>query len=258
MLSALIAICFLFGLAIGSFLNVVIYRVPIHKSIVSPRSSCPECSAPIRDRDNIPVVSWLILRGKCRSCGTPISIRYPIVELTCAALFAGAAGRFGYDWYLPVALVLLASLLALSFIDVEHLILPKSIIYPTLFAVIALLIVDAAVNDSWHRLLIAALCAAGWFVVFFIINAVEPRFLGFGDVRLSLILGFGLGWLGIRYVILGFFAGNVFGVIIGLYLIVTKKRTRDQPIPYGVFLALGTALALFAGSEILVPFQSLR
>jgi leader peptidase (prepilin peptidase)/N-methyltransferase len=257
-LSLLIAICFLFGLAIGSFLNVVIYRIPLHKSIVSPRSSCPQCQTPIRDRDNIPVLSWLLLRGKCRNCSAPISIRYPIIELACAALFAGAAGRFGYDWYLPVSLVLLASLLALSCIDIEHLTLPKVIIYPSLLAVVALLIVDAAMNGSWHRLLIAGICAVAWFIVFFAINAVEPRFLGFGDVRLSLLLGFGLGWLGVRYVILGFFAGNVFGVIIGLFLIATKRRTRDQPIPYGVFLALGTALAMFAGSEILVPFQSIH
>ena len=258
MLTLLIAICFVFGLAIGSFLNVVIYRVPLHVSIVSPRSSCPECKAQILERDNIPVLSWIILRGKCRSCGTRISSRYPIVELSCAAFFAGAAARFGYDWYLPVSLVLLASLLALSCIDIEHLTLPKVIIYPSLLGVVALLVVDAAVNDSWHRLLIAGICAVAWFVVFFVINAVEPRFLGFGDVRLSLLLGFGLGWLGVRYVILGFFAGNLFGVIIGLFLIGTKRRTRDQPIPYGVFLALGTALALFAGSEILVPFQSVH
>lgn len=258
MLTLLIAICFLLGLAIGSFLNVLIYRIPIHQSIVTPRSSCPECKTQILDRDNIPVLSWLLLRGKCRSCGTPISIRYPLVELSCAALFAGAAGRFGYDWYLPASLVLLASLLALSYIDIEHLTLPKVIIYPSLFAVIAFLVVDAAVNHAWHRLLIAAICAVAWFVMFFIINAVEPRFLGFGDVRLSLLLGFALGWLGVRYVILGFFAGNLFGVIIGIYLIATKRRTRDQPIPYGVFLSLGTALALFAGSEILVPFQSLH
>jgi leader peptidase (prepilin peptidase)/N-methyltransferase len=258
MLTLLIAICFFFGLAIGSFLNVVIYRVPLHKSIVSPRSACPECATPILDRDNIPVLSWLILKGKCRSCGAPISVRYLVIELSCAALFAGAAGRFGYSWFLPVALVVLASLLALSCIDIEHLTLPKVIIYPSLLTVIALLIVDAAVNDAWHRLLIAAICAIAWFIVFFVINAVEPRFLGFGDVRLALLLGVVLGWLGIRYVILGFFAGNVFGVIIGLFLIATKRRTREEPIPYGVFLALGTALALFAGSEILVPFQSVH
>jgi leader peptidase (prepilin peptidase) / N-methyltransferase len=257
-LALLIGLCALLGLAIGSFLNVVIYRVPLHKSIVLPRSSCPTCSAPILERDNIPVLSWLVLKGKCRSCNASISARYPIVELTCAALFAGAAARFGFDWYLPVTLVLFATLLALSCIDLEHLLLPKVIIYPALITVLALLVLDSSITDSWHRLLIASICSAVWFAIFFLINAAGPRLLGFGDVRLSLLLGLSLGWLGIRYVILGFFASNVLGAIIGLFLIATNKRTRNQPLPYGVYLALGTALALYAGPEILVPFQRLH
>ncbi len=258
MLALLIGVCALFGLAIGSFLNVVIYRVPLHKSIVSPRSSCPTCAAPILERDNIPVLSWLLLKGKCRSCRAPISVRYPLVELSCAALFAGAAARYGFNWYLPVALVLLASLLALSWIDLEHLLLPKSIIYLSLVIMLGLLVVDASVTDSWHRLLIAGACSAAWFVLFFAINAASPRALGFGDVRLALILGIGLGWLGIRYAILGFFASNFLGAIIGIYLIATSRRTRDQPLPYGVYLALGTALTLYAGPELLAPFQGLH
>jgi leader peptidase (prepilin peptidase)/N-methyltransferase len=256
-LTLLIVACFLFGLAIGSFLNVVIYRVPRHQSIVSPRSACPNCATPIRERDNIPVVSWLILRGKCRTCREPISIRYPLIELLCAALFAGAAARLGYNWDLPAFLVFLASLLALSAIDVELLVLPKVIIYPSLIAVGALLIVDAGVTNDWHRLLIAALCAVGWFVVFFVINFASPRSLGFGDVRLSPMLGLGLGWLGIRFVILGFFAANLVGAVLGIALIAAKKMSREQPIPYGVFLAIGAGIALYAGPEILAPFHSL-
>jgi leader peptidase (prepilin peptidase)/N-methyltransferase len=256
MLTLLIGACFLFGLAIGSFLNVVIYRVPRHQSIVSPRSACPNCATPIRERDNIPVVSWIILRRKCRTCREPISIRYPLIELACAALFAGAAARLGYNWDLPAFLTLLASLLALSAIDVELLVLPKVIIYPSLIAMTALLIVAAGVTNDWHRLLIAALCAVGWFVLFFIINFASPRALGFGDVRLAPILGLGLGWLGIRFVILGFFAANLVGAIIGLALIAAKKMSREQPIPYGVFLAIGAGIALYAGPEILAPFRT--
>jgi leader peptidase (prepilin peptidase) / N-methyltransferase len=257
MLMLLIGLCFLFGLAIGSFLNVVIYRVPRHQSIVSPRSACPRCATPIRERDNVPVVSWLILRGKCRTCREPISLRYPLIELTCAALFAGAAARLGYNWDLPAFLIFLASLLALSAIDVELLVLPKVIIYPSLAAVGALLIVDAGVTNDWHRLLIAALCSLSWFVLFFAINFASPRSLGFGDVRLAPVLGLGLGWLGIRYVILGFFAANLVGAVLGSALIAAKKMSREQPIPYGVFLAIGAGIALYAGPEILAPFHTL-
>ena len=114
MLGVLIGLCAVLGLAVGSFLNVVIYRVPMNESVVSPRSACPSCGAPIRERDNIPVVSWLVLRGRCRDCHAPISARYPLVELACGALFAGTAARFGLQWDLPAFLVLFAGLLALS------------------------------------------------------------------------------------------------------------------------------------------------
>ena len=255
MLALLIGICALFGLAIGSFLNVVIYRVPRHESVVSPRSACPSCAAPILERDNIPVLSWLLLRGHCRNCREPISVRYPLVELAGAALFAGAAARLGYNWDLPAFLVVLASLLALSWIDIKHLLLPKRIVYPTLLTVTALLVLAALATGQWHRLLIAALCGAVWFAVFFVFNALSPRLLGFGDVRLAPVLGLALGWLGVRYVLLGFFSANLIGAVIGLALIGTKRMSRDQQIPYGVFLALGTALAIFAGPELLAPFQ---
>jgi leader peptidase (prepilin peptidase) / N-methyltransferase len=254
-LALLILGCALLGLIIGSFLNVVIYRVPRNESIVSPRSACPSCAAPILERDNVPVVSWLLLRAKCRSCGAHISARYPLVELACAALFAGAAGRVGFNWYLPTLLVLLASLLALACIDLELYILPKKIVYVALIAEIVLLLVAASATGQWHRLLIAVLCAVAWFILFFLINFASPRYLGFGDVRLAPLLGLGLGWLGIRYVILGFFAANFIGAIIGLALIALKKMTREEPIPFGVFLALGTSFAIFVGPEIVTHFH---
>jgi leader peptidase (prepilin peptidase)/N-methyltransferase len=254
-LALLIVGCGLFGLAIGSFLNVVIYRVPRQLSIVSPRSACPTCSTPILERDNIPVLSWLLLRGRCRTCHSPISARYPLVELACAGLFAGAAARTGFNWDLPAFLVLLASLLALACIDLELLLLPKSIIYPTLVAETGLLLLAAAVTGEWHRLLVAAICAASWFVLFFALNFASPRYLGFGDVRLAPLLGLGLGWLGWRYVVLGFFLANLVGALIGIFLIATKRMNRDQPIPYGVFLAMGAAIAIYAGPALLSPFQ---
>jgi leader peptidase (prepilin peptidase)/N-methyltransferase len=162
----------------------------------------------------------------------------------------------GFNWDLPAFLIFIASLLALSAIDVELLILPKVIIFPSLIAIGVLLIVAAGVTNQWHRLLIAVLCSVGWFVVFFVINFASPRALGFGDVRLAPVLGLALGWLGIRYVILGFFAANLVGALIGLGLIAAKKMSREQPIPYGVFLAIGAGIALYAGPELLAPFHA--
>jgi leader peptidase (prepilin peptidase) / N-methyltransferase len=257
-LALLVAVCAFLCLCVGSFLNVVIYRVPLHESIVKPRSHCPTCGSSIKDRDNIPVISWVLLRGKCRNCRAPISPRYLLVELAGGALFAGAAARLGYNGALPAMLFLLAGLLALACIDFERLILPKSIVYITLLLVSVSLLIDAAATDEWKRLGIAIICAAGWYAVFFLMNFASPRILGFGDVRLALILGVGLGWFGWRYVVLGFFASNLIGLILSVAAIVTKKIGRDQPVPYGVFLAMGTAFALFAGPELLEPLQNIH
>jgi leader peptidase (prepilin peptidase) / N-methyltransferase len=255
-LGVLIGLCTLLGLAIGSFLNVVIYRVPNGMSIVSPRSSCPLCGTPIAERDNIPVLSWLLLRGRCRHCQEAISARYPLVELSCAALFAGLAARFGYDWALPAFLVLFAGLLALSVIDVETMLLPRKIVWPLSLLVTALLVLAAVATGRWHDLFVGAICGAVWFVVFFLLNLASPRMLGFGDVRLAPVLGLALGWLGVRYVLLGFFAANLIGAAIGVALIASKRMSRQQQIPYGVFLAAGCAVAVFAGPEILRPFAT--
>jgi leader peptidase (prepilin peptidase) / N-methyltransferase len=237
--------CTMLGLALGSFLNVVIYRVPRNESIVSPGSACPDCGTPIANRDNVPVLSWLILRGRCRACGRPISARYPIVEATTALLFLGAALRYGYNAALPALLVLLAGLFALACIDLELRLLPRRIVYPLLGMVLALLLAAAIGTGDYRSLWIAAACSVGWFLVFYAINRLDARLLGFGDVRLALVLGLGLGWLGVTAVLLGFFAANLLGAAIGLALIAARKMRRDQPIPYGVFLALGAALAIY-------------
>lgn len=255
MLATLVVLCGLLGLIVGSFVNVLIYRVPRGMSLVSPRSSCPSCGAQILDRDNVPVVSWLLLRGRCRTCRAPISALYPLVELVCAALFAGTAGRFGYDWILPAYLVLFAGLLALSVIDVERMVLPKAIVWPLTGIVAVLFLLAAAVTDQWHQLLEGAICAAAWFLLFYVMFTISPKLLGFGDVRLAPVLGLSLGWLGWRYVVLGFFAANLVGAVVGLALIAGNRMTRRERIPYGIFLAVGCAIAVFAGPELLSPFS---
>ena len=244
-LGILVAMCALFGLAIGSFLNVVIYRVPRNESIVSPPSACPHCGSPIANRDNVPVVSWLLLRGRCRACGGPISARYPLVEATTSVLFATAALRYGYDAALPALLVLLAGLFALACIDLELRLLPRKIVYPLLLMVVVLFAAASIATGDYRSLWVAAACSAAWFGLFFVINRVDSRYLGFGDVRLGLVLGFGLGWLGVVTALVGFFAANLLGLVVGFTLLAMRRMSRDEPIPYGVFLAVGAAVAIY-------------
>ncbi|MHB2028628.1 MAG: prepilin peptidase [Acidimicrobiales bacterium] len=239
------------GLAVGSFLNVVIYRVPRGESVVRPRSHCRACGALIRERDNIPVVSWFVLKGRCRDCGATITSRYVIVELLTGGLFAGVAARLGIAWDLPAYLGLFAVLVVLAFVDGEYLKLPKRIVYPGLMGFTVLLVVAAGATNTWHNLVVAASYGVVWFVVFFIMNLVSPRILGFGDVRLAPLLGLSLGWFGAWYVVLGFFLSNLIGAVISIVLLSMKRIDRRQPVPYGVFLALGTAITIFVGPQII-------
>jgi len=242
--------CGLIGLSVGSFLNVVIWRVPRKESIVRPRSACPSCATPISNRDNIPLVSWLILRGKCRTCRQPISPRYPAVEVSTALLFAGAALRFGVDWSLPAFLVLLAGLLALGFTDLEHFLLPVRIVYPVLAMVGALLILAAAATGDWSRLGVAAATGVVSAGLFFGIHFLNPKWMAFGDVRLAGLIGLGLGWLGALVAVLGFFVGFLLGAVVGVTLIASKKIDAKAHIPFGVFLALGAFVAIYAGHPL--------
>jgi leader peptidase (prepilin peptidase)/N-methyltransferase len=250
MTAFLVTACVLIGLAVGSFLNVVIYRVPRKESVVRPRSACPNCGTPIASRDNIPVISWLLLRARCRTCGQPISVRYPLVELGTAMLFAGAALRFGLDWALPAFLVFLAGLLALAFTDLEHFLLPVRIVYPVLGLVAALLIVAAAATGRWSQLGVAAVTGVVAFAAFYAINFMNSKWMGFGDVRLAGLIGLALGWLGAGIALFGFFAGFLLGAVVGVVLILSKRIERSAHIPFGVFLALGAFLAVYAGHPL--------
>jgi len=251
------AICALFGLLIGSFLNVVIWRVPRKESIVSPPSHCPGCDTPIANRDNIPVVSWLLLKGKCRNCQTKISARYPLVELLTAGLWAAVGARFADDWVLPAYLIFTAGLIALAIIDLDTFLLPNRVLYPTGFISVPLLIVGAILDDNAKDIDRALIGGAGAFLFFFVIHVISPRGMGFGDVRLSFLLGTFLGYLGTAYVVGGLFAGFLLGAVIGVALMLFKGRERNQAIPFGPFLVAGTLLFVLVGEPFVDWYQDL-
>ena len=251
MTAVVAVVCAVIGLMVGSFLNVVIYRVPRKESVVKPRSRCPGCGTQLSSLDNIPVVSWLVLRGKCRTCGTPISVRYPLVELATAMLFAAMAARFHGDWVIPAFCLFAAASLALALIDLEHFLLPSKIIYTTLLLSAPLLVLAAVGDHRWHSFRDAVVCAIAAFAFFFLLNFVYPKGMAFGDVRYSSVIGLYLGWMGPRYAFLGFFVAFLTASVVGIALILAKRANRQSPIPFGVFLALGAFITVFAGHPFL-------
>jgi leader peptidase (prepilin peptidase) / N-methyltransferase len=246
-----IGFCAVLGLAVGSFLNVVIWRVPRKESVVRPPSHCPGCETPIRPADNVPVVSWLLLRGRCRHCGASISVRYPLVEAGCGVLFAAVAARFGASWALPAYLVLAAALLAISAIDLEHYIVPDRITGPLSIASIPLLALASLGEGDWGRFVRTLAGGAVFFAFFFVLNLVYAKGMGMGDVKLSFSLGLFLGWLGWGHVFLGGFASFLLGAVVGVALIALGVRGRKDAVPFGPFLAAGTMIAILWGRPIL-------
>ena len=251
MTAFLVVACAVLGLCVGSFLNVVVWRVPRHESVVSPPSHCPACDTEIRPRDNVPVLSWLLLRGRCRTCGVHISARYPLVEAGTGLLWAALAWRFGADWALPAYLVLGAGLVALALIDLDTFLLPNRIVYPLTVAVVALLAAAAITGDDVGHLGRALVGGAAAFTVFLVLHLVSPRGMGFGDVKLAFVLGVALGWVSAATVFLGLFLAFLLGSVIGILLIATGRRGRRDHVPFGPFLALGTVLALLLGETLL-------
>jgi leader peptidase (prepilin peptidase)/N-methyltransferase len=248
-----VSICAVLGLTVGSFLNVVIYRVPRKESVVAPRSRCPRCGTEIASYDNIPVVSWLILRGRCRTCGEPISGRYPLIEVGCALLFVSMGLRFSDDWALPAFLVLAAALLAGSAIDIEHHLLPNRLVFPSLAMAAPLLGIAAVIEgDGWPlaRAGIGAVLASGSLLL---LALAWPRAgaMGGGDIKLALLLGLCLGWLGLGHVFLGLFLGFLLGSVAGVTLVITKARGMQEHFAFGPFLAAGTLITVWWGTQLL-------
>jgi leader peptidase (prepilin peptidase) / N-methyltransferase len=244
----LVVVAAIAGLVAGSFMTVVIERVPAGRSIVRPRSTCPTCGAEIRNRDNIPLLGWLLLGGKCRDCGQRISVVYPLTELATAALVVATALRWrGHIWPIVILGALMALMPAISIIDIRYKKIPNKITYPA-FVIFAVLVVLASLFDGGPKLIPAllgmALYGGGLFLL-----AIVSRGMGMGDAKLGFVIGLVLGSLGLRFV--GVAAGGaiLFGGIGGLVALIIG-RSRKSTIPFGPYMAAGTVVAVLWGQQI--------
>lgn len=244
----------LVGLIVGSYLNVVVHRLPHQQSTVVPRSRCPQCGAAIRARDNLPVLSWLLLRGRCRDCGARISVRYPLIELLTAALFAGCVLRFGATATAAAGALFCAALLALAAIDVEHFLLPDRITLPGL--ALALLAQPFLAWGSLPGALQGALFGAGILLVMAgvweLLRGVEG--MGLGDVKMLAMIG---AFLGVHGVVVTLVFASFAGSVVGVTLLARGSIELQGKLPFGLFLALGGAIALFAGEPLARAYLAL-
>lgn len=264
---AVVAVYFLIlgclGLIVGSFLNVVIHRWPLGQSIVRPPSACPSCATPIAARDNIPVVSWLLLRGRCRACDAPISKRYPLVESLTAAVWTAigwwalaADDGSWIDPLLPLLLVLGSAGVALAMIDLDHHRLPDVIVLPLYPLTVAGLVLAGLVSGSWPLLPALAGAAAWLLVIGGSWLATGGRGMGFGDVKLAPVLGATLGWVSFGSAVVGLFSAFVLGALVGLGLMLTGRAGRSSHLPFGPFLLVGASVGLAVGGTIATGYAS--
>jgi leader peptidase (prepilin peptidase)/N-methyltransferase len=249
----LLAIVGLLGLAVGSFLNVVIWRVPRGESVVHPPSGCPQCGHAIRPVDNVPVASWLLLRGRCRDCGEPISRRYPAVEAATAVVFVLTTLVIGVSWALPAFLYLASIAVCLTLIDIDTHRLPDAIVLPS-YGVGAFLLALASLNpggdSDWSALVRAAVGCAALYVFYFVAWFIYPKGMGFGDVKLAGVLGMHLGWLGWGTLAVGAFAAFLVAGLYAVVLLVTRRATRKTGIPFGPWMLLGAAIGMVWGEPV--------
>lgn len=245
-----VAACALLGLVAGLALDVVVDRVPPRQALLPLRFHCPRCPDGVEDRPGLPVAAWLRPGAPCPICGRRLPVRYTVVPIANMVLFAVIAARFGADWALPAYLVFFAALLAVSVVDLQLQIIPNRIVYPAIFLSIPLLALAAAGEHDWWRLERALISAAAAWSALLVIHLVSPGGMGFGDVRLSFLLGLFLGWFGYGHVLTGLFLGFLLGAVVGLLLVVLRLRKRTDHVPFGPFLAVGAALAILVGDPI--------
>ena len=253
------------GLAVGSFLNVVVHRVPAKLSVVAPASACPSCGHAIRSRDNVPVVSWILLGGRCRDCGSAISVRYPLVELTTGLLFgavtwwvaARGAVVAGETTDLPTTALVLVALLylmaisiALTCIDLETHTLPNRIVGPA-YAVVVVLFTGASVTSGdWSALGRGAVGLAVLGLFYFVLAVAVPGGMGLGDVKLAGVLGFVLAYLGWGPLVVGAFAAFLLGGTFAIVLLLTGRAGRRSGIPFGPWMVAGAWVGVFTGPAV--------
>lgn len=250
LLGVTVVLLAILGLLVGSFLNVVIYRVPRGESVVSPRSRCPGCGNEIAAKDNIPVLSWVLLRGRCRSCATPISPRYPIIEVAHALLWLVMLWHFGLAWELPAYLYFASVGLALAAIDLDTQRLPNVLTLPSYAVLGVLLLLPAFAEGDWSAYLRAWLGALALFGFYFLLAMIYPSGMGLGDVKLAGVLGLVLGWLGWGVLVVGGFLGFLLGAVVGGALMVVHRAGRKSKIPFGPFMLVGALLAILWGGQL--------
>lgn len=241
------------GLAVGSFLNVVIFRLPRRQSLVWPGSACPSCGKPIRWYDNIPVAGWVVLGGRCRDCRAPISIRYPIVEAVTAAAFLICYWAIGPEWLLVSRLLLAAALIALFAIDLEHQLLPDRITLPGI--VVGLLLslwLAPGLRDACLGLLLGGGVLFALGETYFRLRGIEG--MGFGDVKMLAMVGAFLGW---KLVIVTFVISSLVGGLFAVVLLLSRRTTLTSALPFGTFLAAGAFIASLWGESLLNWYLSL-
>lgn len=252
-------IAFLTGSIIGSFLNVCIYRIPRNLSVVRPSSRCPSCNAAIRPYDNIPIVSFLILKGRCRHCRAPIPLRYPFVEALNAVLYVAVLWRYGFGWHAPVLFAFCSALIVITFIDLDHKIIPNAITLPGIAVGLAagsFILPDPFAADSLLgpvESLIGAVSGGGLFYLVAVLGQLVLRqeALGAGDIKLMTMVGAFMGW---KSVLLTTFAGSLLGSVIGISLMAFKGMKKRTQLPFGTFLSPSAILALLFGREILALY----
>ena len=258
-MAPLLVVVAVLGLAIGSFLNVVIYRVPRDESLLRPGSHCPRCDTPIRARHNVPLLGWLLLRGKCAACAAPISVRYPLVELGTAALFVAVTARFGLTPELPAYLYLAAIAVALTMIDLDVKRLPNAIVLPSYVVGALTLLPIVFVTGDWWAAARALIAMAALWLFYFALFFLYPGGggMGYGDVKLAGVLGLYLGWLGWSSVLIATFAGFLLGGLVGALLMALRRAGRKSAIAFGPYMLAGALLAIFLAGPIATWYGSL-